>query len=63
MRFYIWSYEHDAWWGPESRGYTKDKKEAGIYSAAEAVEICYMANRFLPDGVLNEKMVNVEEEA
>lgn len=28
------------WWKPERLGYTIDIEEAGLYSAAEALEIC-----------------------
>ena len=32
----IWSGEHLAWWGPDSRGYTCDIRDAGIYTMDEA---------------------------
>ena len=43
-RVRIWSFEHDAWWKPESHGYTKLFVEAGFYTRAEAEEICTRAN-------------------
>ena len=27
----IWSFEHDAWWRPDSRGYTTAEADAGLY--------------------------------
>ena len=39
MKFYIWSFEHDQWWNPNSNGYTSDIDEAGEYTFDEAVEI------------------------
>ena len=35
----IWSNEHNAWWRPNSCGYTVNWYRAGIYSAAEGKEI------------------------
>ena len=32
----IWSGEHRAWWGPDSRGYLTDIRFAGIYTIQEA---------------------------
>ncbi|HEV7293080.1 MAG TPA: hypothetical protein VGN79_12245 [Devosia sp.] len=32
----IWSGEWSAWWRPESRGYTDDITQAGIYSFEDA---------------------------
>jgi hypothetical protein len=37
--YLIWSYEHNAWWKPNQRGYTKNIAEAGRYTLAEAGEI------------------------
>lgn len=37
--FVIWSFEHEAWWGPDHAGYTPDLDRAGRYSAREAGEI------------------------
>jgi hypothetical protein len=42
--FLIWSFEHDAWWGPGERGYPTDIRKAGHYSLERAVEICTKAN-------------------
>jgi hypothetical protein len=36
----IWSNEHDAWWKPDSRGYTKLARDAGRYCFDDALEIC-----------------------
>ena len=37
--YLIWSYEHNAWWGPEGRGYVDTIAEAGRYSFQAAAEI------------------------
>ena len=40
MRDYvIWSFEHEAWWGPNRCGYTDHLNEAGRYTAEEAGDI------------------------
>jgi len=33
--YYIWSYEHNAWWKPNSIGYTIDLRQAGRYTAEQ----------------------------
>lgn len=43
-KFLIWSFEHRGWWKPNGNGYTEDIKEAGVYSYADAFEICTDAN-------------------
>jgi hypothetical protein len=40
----IWSIEHDAWWGPGRRGYTRELAAAGRYTRQEALEILERAN-------------------
>lgn len=40
----IWSNEHERWWMPNGNGYTKDKREAGLYSLGQALEILDKAN-------------------
>ncbi len=52
----IWSIEHDAWWKPCERGYTKDRGEAGRYTFAVACSIMEQANRY-SGSVPNEAMV------
>lgn len=42
--FLIWSIEHSAWWQSERCGYTTELFHAGLYTAAEAKEICDDAN-------------------
>ena len=32
----IWSYKHDAWWGPDASGYEKNMAYAGVYTEADA---------------------------
>lgn len=44
MRYVIWSLEHQAWWGPERRGYTASLRDAGQYSETEASAIVADAN-------------------
>jgi len=43
-RWLIWSYEHDAWWGPGGWGYTSVLAKAGHYERAEADRIVAKAN-------------------
>jgi hypothetical protein len=44
----VWSFEHDAWWGPGGRGYTADLAQAGRYTQAEALDIEWQANHYRP---------------
>lgn len=44
-QWYIWSCEHQSWWKPNQLGYCYDRKNAGIYSYAEACEIVREANK------------------
>ena len=39
----IWSYEHDAWWAPNERGYVRDVESAGRYTPEHAAKICARA--------------------
>ena len=39
MRYRIWSFEHDAWWAPNERGYCANKLDAGQYEVQRAAEI------------------------
>ncbi|MFD1546956.1 hypothetical protein [Nonomuraea guangzhouensis] len=44
VRLYlVWSNEHDAWWGPNRRGYTHDVWAAGRYAETEDAEVCRKA--------------------
>lgn len=52
----IWSFEHDAWWAADSRGYTNVEADAGLYPRAEAEEICRQANY---GGRLEEEIVEL----
>ena len=38
--FAIWSDEHNAWWAPDREGYVSSLARAGLYTEAEADEIC-----------------------
>lgn len=50
VSYVIWSFEHDAWWKENHRGYTPHLDEAGIYSKDEAAKIVENANKFLNEG-------------
>mgnify|MGYP000882785802 CR=1 FL=1 len=39
----VWSNEHEAWWGPNHRGYFTDVASAGRYTLKEANDICVRA--------------------
>lgn len=54
----IWSNEHNAWWKPNSKGYTQERKLAGAYKEHEALDIVERANIGLKD-VPNEAMVEI----
>ena len=41
--YLIYSVEHGAWWGPDRCGYVRRIEDAGIYSRAEALDICIKA--------------------
>jgi hypothetical protein len=38
-RYLVWSNEHQAWWGPDHRGYTRYITRAGRYSRDDALSI------------------------
>ena len=59
--FKIWSNEHRGWWKPNRQGYTEERKEAGIYTEEEALEIVEGANIGLKD-IPNESMVEIVAE-
>ena len=44
MKYYIWSIEHNAWWGPAEWGYKQHVRDAGLYSKEEAYRIVKRAN-------------------
>lgn len=58
MNYYIWSFEHKAWWKSDWHGYTENFKEAGIYDFKTAMEVCRNANSH---GRINEALVPVYE--
>ena len=39
IKYLIWSYDHDQWWGPDKCGYTHSMEDAGRYSGTEAHQI------------------------
>ena len=56
----IWSFEHNAWWGPNSGGYYTELRAAGLYTEAEAKRIEASANR---GGVRNEEARHISTQA
>lgn len=48
----IWSIEHRGWWKPGRQGYTPRASAAGLYTQAEAEEICRGANTHELDEVM-----------
>lgn len=38
--YFVWSVEHNGWWGPGHRGYVNGLKHAGEYTRDEALKIC-----------------------
>lgn len=62
QEFYIWSFEHDAWWRPNEDGYVTDFHAAGKYSLKDATRIVRDANYSFNHGyeeMPNEAMVPV----
>lgn len=57
----IVSWEHNAFWRPAERGYTKRVEEAGRYSLVDAAEICARANIVRPPDSPNVVMVVAPE--
>lgn len=59
----IWSTEHDAWWMPGERGYTRERDQAGRYSYEDACRIVFNANKHkYNDQFPNESMIRFESE-
>lgn len=50
----IWSEEHGGWWMAGSLGYTQSLRRAGRYTEKQAKLIENTANRYLPEGRVNE---------
>lgn len=42
--YYIYSFEHGAWWKPNKNGYTDSLDKAGKYTKEEAYKMCAFAN-------------------
>lgn len=58
----VWSIEHDGWWRPNHQGYTKSKKEAGLYNYTEALQIVRNANQYVDDDrQIKEAMVKADD--
>jgi hypothetical protein len=49
-RYVIWSNEHQAWWRPNSHGYTRWIEDAGRYARDEAVSISNSGDMSTPEG-------------
>lgn len=49
MKYVIWSFKKNAWWGPDECGYRSDLAAAGRYDAATAGRI--MTNSVFPESV------------
>ena len=43
---YIWSPEHNGWWGTNRMGYVSDIKDAGLYTRDEAEAITKEGNKY-----------------
>jgi hypothetical protein len=56
--YLIWSFEHNAWWGPGECGYVGDVDRAGRYTLEHAEKICLQANI----GSINEAIVPLPEQ-
>jgi len=56
----IWSFQHRAWWKPESWGYTTHRSEAGLYDRAEAERIVLGANIACPSDRPDEEIREVD---
>ena len=48
--YIIWSNEHQAWWRPDSHGYTRWVEDAGNYTLEEATAICKSGYMDTPSG-------------
>ncbi len=59
MKYFIWSFEHRAWWKADWRGYSTNFDEAGKYTQEEALKICSQANYSLASGLINESMIPI----
>lgn len=56
MKYFIWSFEHGAWWKRGRFGYTTEAAEAGVFDYETAMQIVINANGY---GDINEAMVPV----
>lgn len=63
MKYLIWSNEHKAWWGENSRGYSNNIEYAGRYTSEEAVRICNGANYGWNENTNPEELPIAEEVA
>jgi hypothetical protein len=57
--YVIWSWEHEAWWGPSCWAYTTELAIAGRYTYGEAQAIVDRANLF--STVAQECLMTLEE--
>ena len=49
--YLIWSNEQVSWWMPSRYGYTSNRKQAGRFALAEAMEIVTQANCWTSDSM------------
>jgi hypothetical protein len=62
-QYLVWSNEHQAWWRPNSAGYSTDVRNAGRYSRAEAIEISGTARNGWrkPERLPDELAINIQD--
>jgi hypothetical protein len=58
VQFRIWSNEHNSWWRADSRGYTTDVEQAGMYSLAEAFGVGMSSSLGSSPGAPKEELVD-----
>ena len=53
--YYIWSMEHNAWWNPDSAGYTTLLSHAGLYTKQQAdlIVLSCMKNRNIDECMIH----------
>jgi len=61
LDYYIWSFEHNAWWRRYNCGYTTDLKQAGKYAYHNAKQICDNANAYQSIDEPNEEMIHIND--
>lgn len=59
MLYRIWSNEHNAWWAPNSNGYTSVLEAAGWYDAEDTLNILTRSAMGSPPGRPKEEAIAV----